>query len=179
MPYGVPIPIPAPRPKTHAIKERKTDTGEHTKLGIQIRADRACGLETLAGHAGPCCRLRHKSPCLTTGARTPEPPRYPGRFRAVGTGTRGVDRRRMGAGPITPATPAATDRPAAPRPPHHPERDRVGHADPLFLAGLPLEFGKWETAYKRYRLWQDTGRWPRLLALLADDPVTPLTEVTL
>ena len=22
---------------------------------------------------------------------------------------------------------------------------------------MPLEFGKWETAYKRYKLWQDTG----------------------
>ena len=35
---------------------------------------------------------------------------------------------------------------------------------------LPLEFGKWETAYKRYRLWQDTGLWQRLLALLGDVP---------
>ena len=34
---------------------------------------------------------------------------------------------------------------------------------------LPLEFGKWETAYKRYRLWQDTGPWPRLRPLLGDD----------
>ena len=34
---------------------------------------------------------------------------------------------------------------------------------------LPLEFGKWETAYKRYRLWQDTGLWPRLRTRLGDD----------
>jgi transposase len=44
---------------------------------------------------------------------------------------------------------------------------------------LPLEFGKWETTYKRYRLWQNTGLWPRLLALLGDGSVKPLTEVTL
>ena len=44
---------------------------------------------------------------------------------------------------------------------------------------LPLEFGKWETAYKRYRLWRDTGLWPRLLELLGDDPAKPLSEVTL
>ena len=44
---------------------------------------------------------------------------------------------------------------------------------------LPLEFGKRETAYKRYRLWQDTGLWPRLLELLGDDPAKPLSEVTL
>jgi hypothetical protein len=44
---------------------------------------------------------------------------------------------------------------------------------------MPLECGKWETAYKRYRLWQDTGLWPRLLALLDDAPVDTSTEVTL
>jgi hypothetical protein len=34
---------------------------------------------------------------------------------------------------------------------------------------MPLEFGKWETAYKRWRLWQDTGLSQRLLSLLGDD----------
>lgn len=24
---------------------------------------------------------------------------------------------------------------------------------------MPLEYGKWETAYQRYRLWRDTGLW--------------------
>ena len=24
---------------------------------------------------------------------------------------------------------------------------------------MPREYGKWETAYKRYRLWRDTGLW--------------------
>jgi hypothetical protein len=31
---------------------------------------------------------------------------------------------------------------------------------------MPREFGKWETAYKRYRLWRDTGLWQRILAAL-------------
>ena len=44
---------------------------------------------------------------------------------------------------------------------------------------MPLEFGKWVTAYKRHRLWQATGLWPRLIALLGDVPVQPLAEVTL
>jgi len=44
---------------------------------------------------------------------------------------------------------------------------------------LPQEFGKWETVYKRYRLWQDTGLWRRLLAVLGDDPEDALTQVTL
>jgi hypothetical protein len=44
---------------------------------------------------------------------------------------------------------------------------------------MPLECGNWETAYKRYRLWQDTGLWPRLLTLLVDDPANALPEVTL
>jgi transposase len=37
---------------------------------------------------------------------------------------------------------------------------------------MPLEFGKWETAYKRYRLWRDLGLWQRLLALRATPRLT-------
>jgi transposase len=33
---------------------------------------------------------------------------------------------------------------------------------------MPAEYGKWETAYKRYRHWLDTGLWPRILAALAE-----------
>ena len=44
---------------------------------------------------------------------------------------------------------------------------------------LPHEFGKWETAYKRYTLWCDIDLWQRLLALLGDASVDPSTEVTL
>jgi transposase len=44
---------------------------------------------------------------------------------------------------------------------------------------MPLEFGKWETAYKRYRLWRDLDLWQRLLALLCDAPIDESTEVTL
>jgi len=32
---------------------------------------------------------------------------------------------------------------------------------------IPTACGKWETAYKRYRLWCDTGLWQRILAALA------------
>jgi len=31
---------------------------------------------------------------------------------------------------------------------------------------MPKECGKWETAYKRYRLWRDEGRWHHLAAAL-------------
>jgi hypothetical protein len=31
---------------------------------------------------------------------------------------------------------------------------------------IPEEYGKWETAYKRYRLWCDEGRWSRIMAAL-------------
>ena len=44
---------------------------------------------------------------------------------------------------------------------------------------MPQQFGKWETAYKRYRLWRDTGLWQRLLALLEDAPIAESAEVTL
>ena len=42
---------------------------------------------------------------------------------------------------------------------------------------LPLRFGKWERAYKRYRLWSDTGLWERILNALrsaTDDPAEVL-----
>jgi hypothetical protein len=32
---------------------------------------------------------------------------------------------------------------------------------------MPQEYGKWETAYKQYRLWCTTGLWQRILAELA------------
>ena len=31
---------------------------------------------------------------------------------------------------------------------------------------MPLQFGKWETAYKRYRLWRDTGLWQAIATVL-------------
>jgi transposase len=36
---------------------------------------------------------------------------------------------------------------------------------------MPQEYGKWETAYRRYRLWQDEGRLQRILEAL--DRPTP------
>jgi len=33
---------------------------------------------------------------------------------------------------------------------------------------VPEECGKWETTYKRYRLWCDTGLWQRIVDALAD-----------
>jgi len=34
---------------------------------------------------------------------------------------------------------------------------------------MPIEYGKWETAYKRYRLWCDEGRWGRIIAALTEE----------
>ena len=77
-------------------------------------------------------------------------------------------------------------------PPQRPPTGRPRHDHRTLLSGilwvvrtgaswrdLPLKCGKWETAYKRYRLWQDTGLWQRLLALLDDAPIDESTEVTL
>jgi hypothetical protein len=33
---------------------------------------------------------------------------------------------------------------------------------------MPPAYGKWATAYKRYRLWRETGLWSRILAALSD-----------
>jgi len=34
---------------------------------------------------------------------------------------------------------------------------------------IPDACGKWETAYKRYRLWQATGLWQQILTVLEDE----------
>jgi hypothetical protein len=42
---------------------------------------------------------------------------------------------------------------------------------------MPREFGKWETAYRRYELWVSQGLWPRILqALGEEEPPGPTTE---
>ena len=77
-------------------------------------------------------------------------------------------------------------------PPQRPPTGRPRHDHRTILSGIlwvvrthaswrdmPLEFGKRETAYKRYRLWQDTGLWQRLLALLGDAPIAESAQVTL
>jgi hypothetical protein len=33
---------------------------------------------------------------------------------------------------------------------------------------MPVEYGKWETAHRRCRLWRETGLWARILAALSD-----------
>ena len=65
-------------------------------------------------------------------------------------------------------------------PPQKPTTGRPRHDHRTVLAGIlwvvrsgaswramPTEYGKWETAYKRYRLWCATGLWQRILAELA------------
>ncbi len=77
-------------------------------------------------------------------------------------------------------------------PPQRPPTGRPRHDHRAILSGIlwvlrtrsswrdmPLEFGTWETAYKRYRLWCDLGLRQRLLALLGDASVDASTEVTL
>jgi len=65
-------------------------------------------------------------------------------------------------------------------PPQKPTTGRPRHDHRTVLAGIlwvvrsgaswramPTEYGKWETAYQRYRLWCATGLWPRILAELS------------
>ena len=76
-------------------------------------------------------------------------------------------------------------------PPRRPRAGRPRHDDRTVLGGilwvvrnraswrdLPRRFGKWERAYKRYRLWSDTGLWERILNTLRsatdDDPAEVL-----
>jgi hypothetical protein len=89
------------------------------------------------------------------------------------------------AAPLLPATAAdLTDgewhRIASLLPPQRPTTGRPRHDHRTVRTGIlwvvrsnaswramPQEYGTWETAYKRYRLWSATGLWPRILAALA------------
>ena len=71
-------------------------------------------------------------------------------------------------------------------PPQRPVVGRPRHDHRTILSGIlwvvrtaspwremPAAFGKWDTAYARYRLWRAEGRWQRLIdALGPDAPVT-------
>src|SRR5262249_28358432 len=57
---------------------------------------------------------------------------------------------------------------APPRPSADPLRDpgRGGHRRVMARNASGIGEGKWETAYKRYRLWCAEGRWPRIMEAL-------------
>lgn len=75
-------------------------------------------------------------------------------------------------------------------PPQRPIRGRPYHDHRTVVGGIlwvartgsswremPREFGKWETAYRRYELWVNQGLWPRILqALGEEDLLGPATE---
>jgi Putative transposase of IS4/5 family (DUF4096) len=76
-------------------------------------------------------------------------------------------------------TDAEWDRVRPVLPPQHPRTGRPRHDHRTILSGIltvvgtelswreiPAAYGKWETAYKRYRLWCDEGRWPRIVVAL-------------
>jgi len=69
--------------------------------------------------------------------------------------------------PVLPPPQPATGRP------RHDHRTVLGGILWVVRSGgswraMPEEYGKWETAYKRYRLWRDTGRWQRILEALSE-----------
>jgi transposase len=41
---------------------------------------------------------------------------------------------------------------------------------------MPVEFGKWNTAYVRYRLWREQGLWQRIIEVLGSDAAFPVPE---
>ena len=66
-------------------------------------------------------------------------------------------------------------------PPQKPRTGRPPHDHRMVLAGIlwvvrseaswramPQDYGKWETAYTRYRLWCATGLWARILETLPE-----------
>ena len=75
-------------------------------------------------------------------------------------------------------------------PPQSPIRERPYYDHRTVLGGIlwvartgsswretPREFGKWETAYRRYELWVNQGLWPRILRALGEEDLPgPATE---
>ena len=66
-------------------------------------------------------------------------------------------------------------------PPQQPRSGRPRHDHRTVLSGIlavvrtdrawramPREYGKWERAYQRYRLWRASGLWQRILAVLGE-----------
>jgi transposase len=77
-------------------------------------------------------------------------------------------------------------------PPQRPPVGRPRHDHRTVLGGIvwvirthaswrdmPPEYGKWETAYKRYRLWRDTGVWSRIVTALGLEGGKTPAEVSL
>jgi transposase len=77
-------------------------------------------------------------------------------------------------------------------PPQRPRAGRPRHDHRTVLGGilwvvrngaswrdLPLRYGKWERAYRRYRLWSDTGLWERILSVLRSATDGGATDVSL
>ena len=71
-------------------------------------------------------------------------------------------------------------------PPQRPRTGRPRHDHRTVLGGIlwiarthaswreiPEEFGKWETAYRRYRLWLDQGLWQRIATTLGVQDTMP------
>ena len=44
---------------------------------------------------------------------------------------------------------------------------------------MPMRFGNYNTAYKRYRLWSDSGLWERLLQALRSVTAEATADVSL
>jgi transposase len=68
-------------------------------------------------------------------------------------------------------------------PPQQPDRGRRRHDHRRVLSGIlwvlrtksswramPERYGKWDTAYQRYRLWRRTGLWQSILERLNEQP---------
>ena len=107
-------------------------------------------------------------------------------------------RKRAGPPPVEAVAPPAAERAEltdaewervrALLPPQQPPVGRPRHDHRAVLGGIlwvvrshaswrdmPDGFGKWETAYKRYRLWRETGLWQRILSELREESERRLT----
>ena len=114
-------------------------------------------------HQAVAARCHAARRALRRGDRC-HPPAPPRRPQSAEAGLTDAEWRRVA--PVLPPQKPATGRP------RHDHRTVLGGILWVVRSGaswraMPAEYGKWETAYKRYRLWCATGLWPRILAALA------------
>ena len=145
----IPLTVPEVRRLLLALAERGERRAHRLRWSRWRRAHQAGANRC---HASRRARERAQRPA---GPAAAGPPR-----------ARGADRRRVGPAPAVAAPAAAPRRPAPARPPPRPRRDPLGGAQRRLLARPAPRFGKWERAYRRYRLWSDTGLWERILSVL-------------
>jgi hypothetical protein len=164
----IPLTVPEVRRSVLALRESETRQSFRLEWSRWRRAHQAVAARC---HAVRRVRRMQRNVAAHPPAHSPAPPR-----------STAAARRETTEAPVSPAqvhrplTDAEWQRILPLLPPRRPPIGRPCHDHRTVLTGIlavicsgaswremPREYGKWETAYKRYRLWQDDGRLQHIL----------------